>query len=384
MSNPLYHCGRCGALFESGAGHDDQRVCSVCGQKPGTGLWSPDGDVGMEAVREPVAAFEKKGEVLDEGGQRAVRKKRHKNLMLRVVAVWSLLMGLAVWWRHHDSVIESERQNRKADKADMAKGTLADERVALLTRALPQCHRVLAGFLTAGTPEGRNQYVAVPIATAGRMATFYASNPFPNVDPARIRRIGQEPLKVGSEWMIHTRWQEGEDGVVFDAVFRRESGAWMLDWEHFSRYCEYPWALFLAGDGPVEAEFRLLAREVSGGDEAEQGGSRLRFVLLAPEFGKPLETGVSSPEFVIDRRSDEGLLLGAAFAARRNGKLLFGSVMKPMEPEGLVRVKVIVKRGEFGGLKSFRLEKVIACHWIESDVSGYDLSELKDDAFGVH
>lgn len=302
--------------------------------------------------------------------------------MLRVVVVWTLLMGLAVWRYHHNSVQDMEKQNRKSGKVNMAEGTFADERIALLNQALPQCHQALAGFLTAGTPEGRNQFVADPIATAGRMATFYASNPFPNVDLKRLRRLSQEPVKIGDEWMIETRWREGEDGAAFDAVFRRESGVWMLDWNHFARYSDYPWALFLAGDGPEEAEFRLLAREVSSGDEAEQVGSRLRFVLLSPEFGNPLETGVSSPELVFARRSDEGLLPEAAFGARKDGKLLFGSSLKPMEPEGLVRVRVLVKRGEFGGQRSFEVGKVIACHWIGSDVPGFDLDKLKNDLFG--
>lgn len=382
MSNLLYHCGRCGSLFKSELGHDEERICGVCYQKPHTGLWPLHPGEKWDTGREQVSAFENRGEALDESGHRSVRKKRSKNHILHVVVVWTFLMGLAVWWHNHYIGKYRDIQNRKSVKANMAEGTLADERIALLSSALPQCHKALAGFLTAGTPEGRNQFVAAPIATAGRMASFYASNPFPNVDLKRLRRLLQEPVKVGDEWMIETRWQEGEDGSAFDAVFCRESGVWMLDWNHFARYGDYPWALFLAGGGPDEGEFRLLARKVSSGDEAEQGGARLRIVLLSPVFGKPLETGLSSPEFVIARRSDDGLLLSAAFDANHDGKHLFGSPMKPMEPEGLIRVRVRVKRGEFGGKRSFEIGKVIACHWIESDVKGFDLIKLKGNLFG--
>lgn len=380
MKNAWYHCGRCGSLFESDLGANEGRLCATCERKPGIGVWpagetsEPEGDL---------SSFEKKAGKIDEGGQRAVRKKRRKSMVMRIVVTWIIVMSLAVWVHTQRSRGAAERDARaNADNRNLAKGTMADERVALLSQALPACHRALAGFLTGGTPEIRNQFVANPIETAGKMAVFYQGNPFPRVDANSIRRIGQEPIRVGDEWMIETRWSSGE-GLEFDAVFRRDGGTWKLDWEHFSRYGEYPWPLFLAGEGPEEAEFRLLVRKLAVGDNAEQGGSRLRFALLSPEFGKPGETGMESPEFVINRQSDEGLLLEAVLAARQAGELLFGGTMEPMEPEGLARVRVRIKRGEFGGVRSFGIEKISACHWISSDEVGFDLEKLKDDLFGM-
>ena len=57
--------------------------------------------------------------------------------------------------------------------------------------------------------------------------------------------------------------------------------------------------------------------------------------------------------------------------------------MEPMEPDDLVRLRVRIKRGEFGGVRSFSLEKVLACHWIDSDEVGIDLDKLKDELFGT-
>lgn len=383
MGNPFYHCGHCGSLFRSEPGHSESRECAVCHQKPGTGIWA-------EEAAHPVlkagqaGGFGKSAEIMDDGGKRAIRKKRGKNLAMRIVVAWMLMLGLAIAVRHFLNRSDKEKEIGMHGVDNMAEGTMADERVALMASALPQCHQALAGFLTAGTPEARNQFVADPIRTAARMAAFYGSNPFPNVDLKMVSRVGQQPLKVGGEWMIETRWQEGEGGACFDAVFRRGPGGWMLDWDHFARYGDTPWALFLAGEGSQEAEFRLLARKVSGGDVAGQAGSGLRFELLSPVFGKPLETGAVSPEMVVARRSDEGLLLEAAFKAKEEGKPLFGSLMETMEPEGLIRVRVRVKRGEFGGVRSFDLSKVIACHWMSSDEVGFDLEELRDDLFRGH
>jgi hypothetical protein len=381
MKQSWYHCGHCGSLFESGSGADESRLCAVCGRKPGTGIWPAEEahPYGRDR-RQP--AFGRQGEALDEGGKRAVRKKRKKSMMMRVVVVWIVVMSLLVWKRTNQAREEAERKalRNNAGKGNLAEGTMADERIALLSQALPDCHRALAGFLTGGTPEIRNQFVADPIGTAGKMAAFYQVNAFPHVEVKALKRIGQEPIRVGDEWMIETRWQ-GEEGVEFDAVFRRDGAIWKLDWDHFSRYGGYSWPLFLAGEGPEEAEFRLLARKVTVGGSAERGGSRLRFTLLSPVFGKAAETGMQSPELVVDRRSDEGLLLEAAFDAREDGRSFFGGTMKAMEPEGLVRVRVRIKRGEFGGVRSFGLVKVIACHWIGTDQVGFDLDILRDDLF---
>jgi hypothetical protein len=381
MKQAWYHCGRCGLLFESGLGLDKGRICALCQQKPGIAAAPLDEGRKPNGEKE-LSAFGKKGDALDEGGQKAVRKKRRVNIMMRVVAVWVVVMIVLVWMRMDKSRLEFAKDNWQKSRENLAEGTMADERVAVLNQALPQCHGALAGFLTGGTPETRNQYVSDQIETAGKMATFYSRNPFPRVDAKGLRRVGQEPIRVGDEWLIETRWK-GEDGLEFDAVFRRDSGTWALDWDHFSRYSDYPWTLFLSGEGPDEGEFRLLVRRVTGGDHAEEMGSRLRFIMFAPEFGKPFETGMESPEFVVDRRSDEGLLLGAAFELRNSEKGLFGTSLEPMEQDGYVRVRVRVRRVEFGGVRSFDLEKVIACHWIESDVVGHDLKSLQDDLFGA-
>jgi hypothetical protein len=184
--------------------------------------------------------------------------------------------------------------------------------------------------------------------------------------------------------MIETRWNDGK-GQEVDALFRRNGSVWKLDWEHFMRYGGYSWSLFLAGEGSAEVEFRLLARllarRVITGEKADADSSRLRFTLLSPVFGRPAEFGVESPEFVVNSYSDEGLLLGAAFDSKRSGKPFFGGEFSPMEPENLIRVRVLIKRGEFAGARSFELEEVMACHWIGVDDPGFDLKKIKDDLF---
>lgn len=380
MNQGWYHCGRCGSLFQSETGSEEGKLCAECGLKPDTGIWPTHG-VRLSESERNLAAFVKTAEVRPESGQRAVRKKRKSSIMMKFIVCWVVLMCLLIWKRNYDLQQEaSGRAGPRKDVMNFAKGTMADESVALLSRALPDCHRALAGFLTGGAPEIRNQFVAHPIETAGIMASFYKNNAFPKLVVADLKRTGQQLIRVGDEWMIETRWNDGT-GQEFDAVFLRNGTIWKLDWEHFSRYGDYSWPLFLAGEGPEEVEFRLLARKVSSGDKAEDAGSRLRFTLRSPVFGKPAETGMESPEFVVNRYSEEGLLLEAAFDLKQSGQSIFGGALPQMEPEGLVRVRVRIKRGQFGGVRSFELEELIACHWIGVDEPGFDLKKLKDDLF---
>ncbi|MEP2774620.1 MAG: hypothetical protein ABJQ29_06495 [Luteolibacter sp.] len=371
-----FHCGKCGSLFESVPGFSEERVCGVCARPPGTGLRArPENEAAGDESLAAAAEFS------DDGTKRAIHKKPQKNMMMRFIFIWIFIMLMAVWIRVHYVRLDREKENREEAHRSMVEGTLADQKIALLNEALPDCHRSLAGFLLGGTPEVRNQYVFDPISHAGKMAIFYGINPLEKAEALKLVRIAQEPLVVGNERMISTRWEE-PDGAKFDAVFRNDAGTWKLDWEHFARYSDFPWALFLAGQGPSEGEFRLLARRLLDGDVKQRSGGRTAIVLMAPEFGKPLEVGEPSPEFVMDRRSDAGLLLGAAFAAQADGKKLFGAEEPAMEPEGLVRVRVRVRREAIGASYKFHLEEVLACHWISSRERGYDLEKLRYDLFG--
>ncbi|MGJ8643973.1 MAG: hypothetical protein ACSHX9_11235 [Luteolibacter sp.] len=371
-----FHCGKCGSLFESVPGFSEKRVCGNCERPPGTGVWAPP-----EIEEEVGASSAVSSESVEDGLKRNIRKKQPKNMMMRFIIIWIFIMAMAVWIRSHSTRVDEVKQNREEVHRSMAEGTLADQKIALLNEVLPDCHRSLSGFFMGGTPEIRNQFVFDPISNAAQMAAFYGMNSLEKVDITKLHRIGQESLTVGNERMISSRWKETE-GAEFDAIFRNDTGTWKLDWEHFSRYSDYPWTLFLAGEGPEEGEFRLLARRLLDGDTEQQSGGRTSIVLMAPIFGQPLEAGEPSPEFVMDRRSDAGLLLGAAFSAQAKGETLFGAKAKAMESEEFVRVRVRVRREAIGDENKFHLEEVLACHWISSSDRGYDLEKLRYDIFG--
>lgn len=377
MSFSIYHCGRCGSLFPAKHGHDEDRVCTVCKQRPGTGEWAEgyeDESGGSGSPESPPEATDGTPEGIL---HRGATKRKDSNPLPWVVAFWILLMGLALWMHRNDSARDLAERNRAGiEEARMKR------KAAVLDAALPECHKVLWGFLNAGTLGERTKFVIKPDETAGKMAAFRGR--VPKVDPARLVRVGQELIGLEGGWAVRTHWKEGADGESFDAVFRKESGAWLLDWEHFVGFSMRPWESFLAGAGPDEGEFRLYARLATDDDGSLGKVRQLRFVLLPPDAKGPAGERSDLPEFVVGRRSEEGLLLEAAFDAKLEGGGLFGGAMKQIGPDGLVRVRVVVERSDFGGVRKFEVVRIIACHWITSDAPGFDLGKLKEKAFGVN
>lgn len=237
----------------------------------------------------------------------------------------------------------------------------------LLNEATPLCNMALGGFLNAKTPEERSQFVSSPINTTGRMENFYSINPLENIDSKTITIqnavVAHLPGENAIEFCLGSA-----DGRLLDVAFVKENDEWKIDWDHFVRYSEIPWPLFLAGGGDSEGEFRLLARERLA--EERKNAATISLVLYAPRFGYARETGFQSPEFIVSRNSRDGRLLDAAFELERSQKRPFGVNLPNVNLEGLIRVRVKIRRETADQTRRFEIEKVVACHWYAIDDPG--------------
>lgn len=358
-----FHCGRCGSLFQAPAGHGDERQCPSCGADPSPGmaeLQAASPAIGNSAISHEDAASH---------GNRAARKRKTSYFMLKLVAGWTLVLAL---------IIVGARKLFPSNVAPPPVPPVAisekapvqsAEDTALYQNAGPQCGEVFARFLAAGTPEARNQFVLSPVSTAARMAHFLSLNPVPEIDPASLSLIGSDLLNLPGGKAFEARWKTA-DGKTLDTVFRQENGEWRLDWEHFVRYSDHPWPLFLAGTGPDEGEFRLLARERLAEERKEE--NTISLVLYAPRFGHPHETGFQSPEFLVSRNSPDGKLLDAAFKLVRGGGRVFGGKLGNLDPDDMIRVRVMVRRTGVEGERKYEITAVKACHWFSLDDPGVE------------
>lgn len=371
MSDELtawFHCGHCASLFRSAADDVDDRRCTSCGKAPslgveaevavGTSLGGKDPMLRVKMAEVEKPAFFK----------REVRREKTNFLVIKLILGWAVLMAMvAVGIKVFSHEKQAQGNSQVAEKA--VTGTLADADMALKHKSYPKILASMSGFLSAGAPEVRNQFVRMPVDTAGKMARFYQLNPLGSVDPQSVKGTKVGVIQLPGRKAIETRW-ESTDGRKFDAVFFEEGGDWKLDWEEYVRYSEHPWTLFLAGDGPEEAEFRLFARERLAEQRSEV--SKLNIVLHAPRFGYPSDADDASPEFLIDQKTPQGRLLKAAFAARKSGEAIYGSDLENLDPEDMVRVRVKVRRQEGALGRELIIEEVKACHWLSIPESGVD------------
>ena len=291
--------------------------------------------------------------------------------MLQIIVGYALLFLAIIYGARWKWGVQPDDHKNPANEAS-AKAVVPEEDIILLEQAAPLCREVFSNFLSASTPEQQNQFVLSPITTAARMARFYNLNPLLVIDPRKLALSQHAALHLPGRRALETYWNSS-DGREFDAVFMEENGEWRLDWEHYARFSDYPWPLFLAGSGPEQGEFRLLARERLA--DERKNADTISIVFYAPRFGFNSETGAQSPEFLVKRDSKNGRLLGAAFELEKAGKRVFDVNLPNATPEGLIRVRVKVRRIEEAGERRFELDDVLACHWYSHDAPGLEIPE---------
>lgn len=337
------------------------RRCPSCGCDPSLGL-APSPVEAVTPREETETNSQRKS------GSHASRNKKHRHVMLKIIGFWLLLVGLIVLCIN--LLLDEKQSQCPPPTATLTATTATDEDLALLNEATPLCMAAFSGFLAAGIPEGGTQFVLSPVSAASRMARFYSLNPWTNLDPKTLNLATHSVINLPGGPAIEIFWNT-QDGKKIDTVFRKENDEWRLDWDHFVRYSDSPWPLFLAGSDEPQGEFRLLARERLA-DERKHT-SAISLVLYAPRFGHPEDTVSQSPEFLVSRNSKDGKLLDAAFKLARSGKQVFDSNLPNINPKEMIRVRVKIQRDEADMDRKFKITEVLACHWYAVDDPGVAL-----------
>lgn len=303
--------------------------------------------------------------------KQTVRKRKPSYFIVKLICGWVSLILVIIVGSHYLQPKEAESPEPVASKATVVPEVKEADYLLLYEGGL-SCHQAFSSYLAARTPEERSQFVIKPVTTVARMNRFYSENPSINFDPKTFKSTHSSVVHLPTGPAIEIHWRS-TDGYELDSLFMKENDEWRLDWDHFARFSDYPWALFLAGSGENFSEFRLLARERLA--EERKNAENVSIVLYAPRFGYAKELGLQSPEFLVRRDTENGKLLDAAFKMVREGKRVFGGKSPNNDPEGFIRVRVKVRRFEEDGERRFEVTDVIACHWYSVDEPGVEVAE---------
>ena len=346
-------------------------MCSSCGQRPSLGVNRPVAKLATEETW-------KKPEPPEPGAGKKGRKRKKKESsgapMMLLVVGWTVIMAGLVfvanrYWRGSDP--------RTEEWAELAfDATLVQDR-ELLQEASAACQNVLNNLISHNTPEQIRPFVFNRTGTFSDIIRYYQSNTGTQIAGTTIELTGMSVIHLPDGPAIEGHWRT-EDGRMIDAVFRREDGEWLVDWHHFARFSEHPWPLFLAGDGPDEAEFRLLVRQRLSRVAPGLDLDHLSLAFHEPRFARPHDPGAASPAFALDWDSPEAELLMAGFEQARNGDRPFGARLPvPETDDDMMRVRVVIRRieaDEEDGERRFEIIRVVACHWLQLDHPGVDVA----------
>ncbi len=362
-----FHCGHCGAFFQSYLNEARDHECVECGKNPSLGVEiktdkfiTSDASISSSTRNE----LPKKREV------KTSRKRKGLHSITKLMIGWfvciiAVVMAIRFLWPKEEITTSSISQQP-------TKVLDSNENLLLLQQFFPQCRENFSQFLSAGTIAERGQFTLSSELAIARMTQFDILNPLPQMDPKMITHLRSTALKLPTGRAIESHWKSSE-GHVLNTVFVEEANDWRLDWEHFIQFSEYDWPLFLAGGGKSEVEFRLLARERLA--EERKDSSTLSFTLYSTSFGNSHETGTPSPEFTVSRDSRNGRLLDAAFKLARAGKHPFESILPSIDPDGYIRVRVRIRRIDQNNERRFELLDLIACHWYSTVEPGMKISD---------
>lgn len=248
---------------------------------------------------------------------------------------------------------------------------LTAEDIAFLNRHIESCENAVRILAQSSQPEAISPLIINAPEALKDIGSFYPLNPGVQMFEPRLEREAVSMLRLPEGNAIEGRWRS-QDGRLIEAVFMEKDDEVWVDWHHFVRFSEYPWSLFLAGNGPDQAEFRLLARQRLTRMALDDGVLRPMSVeFFSPRFGQTSDIGSASPPFDLSRNSEAAAMLSAGFAQAKAGRMPFGSLLPPMESDAeTIRVRVVVRRIEEEESRRFEIVEVRACHWLQHDDAG--------------
>jgi hypothetical protein len=384
-----HHCSKCGEVYQAKQGE----LCPACDRAPlpskkkisvnrvdsASGSARKDFNPKLQMENTPAPKLVRLDSTTVSGGadgngtrKSNERKRKTNNTLIKFLIGWgvslTLIAGLIKWRLSADAPVVSAPVIDTP--ADQQKLTLQSENLDLLTSSFESILKLTDAFLQTSASESLAQYcrpsprLAMTLFNDGAKATLFK--------PDSVQLIERNVIRPADKPMIETIWADNR-GRKMEIVYAREDDRWVIDWESYAKSSSLPLSIFQGAEGEETGTFRLLVRERLA--DQNYNDLQMSLVFYEPAFlhGGPL--GLSTPEYLVDRKSRNGRMITAALEARKNNKPLMDSVFPASDPPNTARVCVKFRRTMKNGEKVFELVDVLACHWLGIDYPGVELTD---------
>lgn len=342
-----FHCGRCSGAFQSESLPPE--VCSLCGEDP-----SPPID--KLRLREGVFARPTNELRPEEKTGSRDKERNRKTTWLYFVIGWVLLLGGLI------ISIDYFRQSTVTDGDKSQTFQVGNPDVRFIEENFGSCSKTVAEFLMVSAPEEKAQFILNPAKGLSQMLRFGSSGPIVR-EGGDLKYSYVGLIKTPQGPAIESLWVLDDETQIEAVLFQSDNAEWRIDWSNMVRYSDESWPLFVAGVGPEEGEFRLLARQRN-----KEKSGKVGIILSSPVVGYPDQTGASASEIEIDKNSRIGQILERAFTQRET-QGSYGSQLVHLDPRGMIRLRVVVRRLDKVD-REFAIVEIKACHWLDVDDLG--------------
>lgn len=299
------------------------------------------------------------------------RSKPAQNFTLvKLIALWFIaLIGIAFFIKYRLDALRPP-VSIVVDDNPQEDAALLSKNIDVANQSNPLVMATANEFFQTTAPEKITQLcrkrprLTQTIFNDAAKATLFRPESSPQLIARNVIRIGETP-------MVETIWKDDRNRQV-EIVFGQQEDQWLIDWESFAKSSTMPWSVFQAEKEDGEGTFRMLVRQRLAKEDTSD--LLMSVMFYEPGFFHGSNLGLATPEFSVDRQSQEGKMILAALKAREEEKPIYGSMFPANDPPSTARVTVKIRRIVDDKGKSFELVDVLACHWLGIEDAGVDLT----------
>ncbi len=364
----LYHCDRCGELFESNRrGHADI-LCTSCGEHPVKPKFATASAFASVA---DMPALEKQSKKSTHGipGQDEAdffsmkKKQQRKNIMI-MGALWVLCLAVIA-----TMAFNMNKKAKAAAKTDVELDVEDKSYLARKEEALTKCMKRFLLFTTENIIHSKSAHILNGSDLVLDINRFYKGNLIKNeLTKSRIISFDLIESKNQSKAIVLLNYNpnssDNSNAYTFEIIFWKVAEEWLIDWPQYVRLGDMTWFRFCENkniDSPKR--FKLYAREPSTESLGLSGYEEYKF---SEAFNNSLMPSQLSKSVFVKHQTTLKSQLTKQFRKLRKSREMKAKnkgLLRSFDPETSIRIDVTLDFEEIEGETVIVLKDIHKFEW---------------------